>query len=168
MAFAFNGAAKTISFTGGALSVREMWSRYIDWLETGDNSKYLPMLRTVGMDTPDIPFYVFLELGVTLVVTNTLVPTVVGDGVIKTDDSRDPFGGAVVNVRYEAPGIAIGYSTTGGTAGPSTESIAAATVAAMMAQAQITPIHSDMRKAVGQLYHGDGSEGNKLRSTLVP
>ena len=164
MAFTFNGAAKTISFTGGALSVREMWSRYIDWLETGDNSKYLPMLRTVGMDTPDIPFYVFLEIGVTLVVTNTTIPTVVGDGVVKTDDSRDPFGGAVVNVRYEAPGIAIGYSTTGGTAGPSVESIAAAILAA----AQITPIHSDLRKAVGQLYHGDGSEGDKLRSTLVP
>lgn len=125
MAFTFNGAAKTISFTGGSLSVREMWSRYMDWLAEGDNSKHLPMLRTVGMDTPDIPFYLFLELGVTVVVTNTALPTVVGDGALKTDDDRDPFGGAVVNVRYEAPGIAIGYSSSGGS-GPTAESIAAA------------------------------------------
>lgn len=125
MSFTFNGATKTISFTGGSLSVREMWSRYMDWLAEGDNSKYLPMLRTVGMDTPDIPFYLFLELGVTVVVANTTLPTVVGDGVLKTGDGRDPFGGAVVNVRYEAPGIAIGYSTSGST-GPTAESIAAA------------------------------------------
>ena len=105
--------------------MREMWSRYMDWLMLGDNSKHLPMLRTVGMDTPDIPLYVFLEPGVTLVVTNTSMPTVVGDGVIKTDDERDPFGGAVVNVRYEAPGIAIGYSSSGNS-GPTAESIAAA------------------------------------------
>ena len=97
----------------------------MDWLAESDNSKYLPMLRTVGMDTPDIPFYVFLELGVTVIVTNTALPTIVGDGVLKTDDARDPFGGAVVNVRYEAPGIAIGYSSSGST-GPSAESIAAA------------------------------------------
>lgn len=168
MSFDYNGAAKTITFSGGRLSVREMWSRYADWLEVGDNSKYHLLLRTVGMDTPDIPLYVFLEDDVVLVVTNTAIPTVVFDGVLKTNAIRDPFGGAVVNVRYESPGIAIGYSTTGGTTGPTAESIAAATVAALMAQAQVTPIHSDMRKAVGQTYHGDGSEGNKLRSTLVP
>lgn len=57
------------------------------------------------------------------------------------------------------------FSTTAvGGSGPSAESIAAAILAA----AQITPIHSDLRKAVGQAYHGDGSEGNKLRSTLIP
>lgn len=41
--------------------------------------------------------------------------------------------------------------------------------AAVLAAAQTAGgIHSDMRKAVGQLYHGDGSEANKLRSTLIP
>ena len=36
----------------------------------------------------------------------------------------DPFGGAVVNARLKEPGIAIGYSTTGGTSGPSAGEIA--------------------------------------------
>jgi hypothetical protein len=36
-------------------------------------------------------------------------------------------------------------TTTVGGSGPSAESIAAATVAALMAQAQITPIHADVR-----------------------
>ena len=40
--------------------------------------------------------------------------------------------------------------------------------AAVLSAAQTTPIHSDFRKAIGQDYHGDGSEGDKLRSTLIP
>jgi hypothetical protein len=130
VSFDYNGAAKTITFSGGQLSVREMWSRYVDWLAVGDNSKYNLLLRTVGMDTPDIPLYVFLEDDVVLVVTNTATPTVVMDGVLKTNTVRDPFGGAVVNARYESPGIAIGYSTSGG-AGPTAENIADAVAARM-------------------------------------
>ena len=124
MAFTFNGAAKTITHSGGALSVMEMWSRYVDWLAIGDNSKYGDLLTTVGRDEDDIPLYVFLEAGVTIVVSNNSVPTVVTDGVLKTRSGGDPFGGAVVNARYQAPGIAIGYSTSGGSTGPSAESIA--------------------------------------------
>lgn len=161
MAFTFNGAAKTISFTGGSLSVREMWSRYMDWLAESDNSKYLPMLRTVGMDTPDIPFYLFLELGVTIIVTNAALPTTVGDGVLKTDDERDPFGGAVVNVRYEAPGIAIGYSTSGSN-GPTAASIAAAVLAALRAATPLVPVN--MAETNGHALVGDGSSTDKIRT----
>jgi hypothetical protein len=71
--------------------------------------------------------------------------------------------GVSVTIHYE-PATAEMLSGTGGSTGPTAAEIAAAILAA----AQITPIHSDMRKAVGQAYHGDGSEGNKLRSTLVP
>lgn len=162
MAFTFNGAAKTITHSGGTLSVAEMWSRYVDWLAVGDNSKYGELLTTVGRDQDDIPLYVFLETGVTIVVSNNAIPTVVTDGVLKTRSGGDPFGGAVVSARYQAPGIAIGYSTTGGS-GPSAESIAAAILAA----AQITPIHADMRKTNNQTIIGDGTEGNKFRSHLV-
>lgn len=129
MALTFNGPAKTITWSGGPLSVREMWSRYVDWLAEGDNSKYGSMLYTVGMDTDDIPLYVFLDAGVVIVVSNNAVVTTVYDGVLTTPDKRDPFGGAVVNVRYQAPGIAIGYSTSGGSTGapaPSAADIAAA------------------------------------------
>ena len=126
MAFTFNGAAKTITHSGGTLSVAEMWSRYVDWLATGDNSKYGELLTTVGRDQDDIPLYVFLETGVTIVISNNSIPSPVVDGVLKTRSGGDPFGGAVVNARLKEPGIAIGYSTTGGTSGPSAGEIAAA------------------------------------------
>ena len=48
MAFTFDGAAQTVTWSGGPLSVREMWSRYVDWLAVSDNSKYGTMLYTVG------------------------------------------------------------------------------------------------------------------------
>lgn len=140
MALTFNGATRTITWSGGPLSVREMWSRYVDWLAEGDNSKHGSMLYTVGMDKDDIPLYVFLEPGVTIVVTNNTVITTVYDGVLKTADDSDPFGGAVVNVRYQAPGIAIGYSTSG-TNGPSAADIAAAVRADLAAElAQLTKV----------------------------
>jgi hypothetical protein len=41
-------------------------------------------------------------------------------------------------------------------------------VIAMMAAAQATPIHADMRKTVGTALKGDGTEGDKFRSVLVP
>lgn len=155
MAFTFNGAAKTITHSGGTLSVAEMWSRYVDWLATGDNSKYGELLTTVGRDQDDIPLYVFLETGVTIVISNNSIPSPVVDGVLKTRSGGDPFGGAVVNARLKEPGIAIGYSTTGGT-GPSAESIAAA----VLALAQITPIYADMRKVKGQTVTGSGTSGD--------
>lgn len=125
MSLSFNGQAKTITWSGGALSVRQLWSRYVDWLAEGDNSKFGSMLYTVGMDTDDIPLYVFLDVGVTVVITNNAIVTNIYEGVLKTPDDHDPFGGAVVNVRYESPGIAIGYSTTGST-GPTADAIAEA------------------------------------------
>ena len=132
MAFTFDGVAKTITHSGGTLSVAEMWSRYVDWLAVGDNSKYGNLLTTVGCDENDIPLYVFLEPGVIIVVTDNSIPSPVVDGVLKTRSGGDPFGGAVVNARLVEPGIAIGYSTTGST-GPSAADIAAALLAALNA-----------------------------------
>ena len=130
MPLIFNGLTKTITWSGGPLSVRELWSRYVDWLTEADNSKYGTMLYTVGMDTIDIPLYVFLDVGVTILVTNNTVVTSISDGILKTPDDHDPFGGAVVNVRYDSPGIAIGYNSTGA-AGPTATNIAAAVRAAI-------------------------------------
>ena len=145
MTFTFDGAAKTITHSGGTLSVAEMWSRYVDWLAVGDNSKYGDLLTTVGRDENDIPLYVFLEPGVIIVVTDNSIPSPVVDGVLKTRSGGDPFGGAVVNARLVEPGIAIGYSTTGST-GPSASDIAAALLAALNA----TTIPVNVVKTNGQ------------------
>ena len=77
------------------------------------------------------------------------------------------LNGTIVPVAgvYVERQTSLAYATTAvGGSGPTAAEIAAAVLAA----AQLTPIHSDLRKAIGQAYHGDGSEGNKLRSTLVP
>lgn len=108
-----------------------MWQHYVEWLAVPGNRKYFPLMTTIGRNVPDIPLYVFLAEGVVIIVANTSVPTVVTNGGLKTAGG-DPFGGAVVNVRYEQPGVAIGY-TTGGTSGPSAASIAAAIIGAMNA-----------------------------------
>ena len=97
MAFTFDGAAKTITHSGGTLSVAEMWSRYVDWLSVGDNSKYGSMLYTVGRDKDDIALYVFLEPGVRIVVSNNTIPTVVTAGVLKT--RHDTAKNSVSNIR---------------------------------------------------------------------
>lgn len=57
------------------------------------------------------------------------------------------------------------YATTAiGGSGPNAADIAAAVLAA----AQVTPIHADMKKTNSFALHGDGSEVNKFRSVLVP
>lgn len=150
MAYTFNGVAKTITHSGGTLSVAEMWSRYVDWLAVGDNSKYGDLLTTVGRDENDIPLYVFLEPGVTIVVTDNSIPSPVVDGVLKTRSGGDPFGGAVVNARLVEPGIAIGYSTTGGTSGPSAADIAAEVIAAIRAANPPVPVDAlTLRQFIG-------------------
>lgn len=57
------------------------------------------------------------------------------------------------------------FSTTAvGGSGPSAADIAAAVLAA----AQVSPIKADMVQSVGTPLKGDGTEGNKFRSVLVP
>ena len=49
-----------------------------------------------------------------------------------------------------------------------TQADIAAIVAAIFAQAQVTPIHSNMMQTNNEALIGDGTEGNKFRSHLVP
>ena len=66
MAFTFNGSTKTITLTPGTteLGVRDLWSRWVDWLLTSDNSKYGPAMAQVGGNDIDsvsgtkIPIYI--------------------------------------------------------------------------------------------------------------
>ena len=116
---------------------------------------------------------------------------VVTTGIVLVSGGGDPFvdtaGAYTVRINYQQPVQAITVAT-GGTVAPSAAEMRAAmglaaanldtqidalptatdNAAAVLSAAQTTPIHSDFRKAIGQDYHGDGSEGDKLRSTLVP
>ena len=68
MGYFFDGNAKIINLTTGTtnVSVRDLWSRYCDWLAIGDNSKYVSAMRVVGGD----PLPGSKELGLTFFLRN--------------------------------------------------------------------------------------------------
>jgi hypothetical protein len=68
MAYIFNGITKIITFDVSTITVdvRDLWSRYIEWLLTSDNSKYLLAMRNVGGD----PLPGAKELGISYFMIN--------------------------------------------------------------------------------------------------
>lgn len=126
MALTFDGPNKRIVLTSGttALSVRELWSRWVDWLLTGDNSKYLPAMRSLGGDDIDatagtkIPVYAFLQNGWRVRPQEAEHTLTVSDGVLTVDGGGDPFvstvGAFVVRVNYQQPVQAMAFATGGG------------------------------------------------------
>ena len=138
MAITFDGLNRRITLGAGtvSLSVRELWSRYCDWLTEGDNSKYVEAMRQVGGDITAIPIYIFLLNGWRIVPQAANHTLEVDDGVLYVDGGGDPFvdpaGAFKVRISYQSPGIAIGYSTNGGS-GPSAADIAAQVRSALAA-----------------------------------
>jgi len=96
MGYIFDGANKIISLTTGttSVSVRDLWSRYSDWVPVDDNSKYELAMRFVGGDA--LPGD--KELGLTYFMTNNwkIRPysgnhTLNIDGNLYSDDGSSPY-----------------------------------------------------------------------------
>lgn len=133
MALSFDGPTKTISLSAGTvtMSVRDLWSRWVDWLLTGDNSKYLPALSSLGGDPIDpvagtyVPVYAKLINGWRIKPQEADHTLDVGDGVLLVDGGGDPFldtvGDYVVRVKYSQPVQAISYDAGGGSGGLTTQ-----------------------------------------------
>ena len=131
MPLSFDGPNKVISVSGETiLSVRELWSRWVDWLLTTDNSKYLFAFDQIGGDDIDpvagttIPIFIFLTNGWRIApeeVNHTLNVT---EGVLVVDGGGDPFldteGPYVVRINYQQPVQVIGLTISSGS-GLSTE-----------------------------------------------
>jgi len=160
MPITFDPAARRIILDSAEVSATEMYSRSADWLAQSDNAKYGAVFRQVGGDDLggglSIPPYFFLqgawrvrpmEADHTLRITGNLFVDGGGVPVVST------LGTYQVNVNYTVPVQAQGIAT-GGSSGPSAADIAAAILAA----AQVTPIHSDMRKVTGSPVSGAGTE----------
>ncbi len=145
MIYSFNGTTKRITLPSGAvvLDLVDLHSRWKEWVLAG-NAGFAQAVATIGGETPKIPLYLFLSNGWKIVPQSANHTLSVTNGILETDDASEPFvdpvGSYSIRINRESPGIAIGYSTTGGT-GPSAAEIAAAILAA----AQITPIHSDIK-----------------------
>lgn len=126
MGYSFDGGSKVISLTTGTVevSIRDLWSRWVDWLLTSDNSKYLVAMEQVGGNDIDvsagtyIPIYVFLKNGWKLKPQEANHTLVVNDGVLIVDGGGDPFintvGTYTIRINYSQPVQAITVSTGGG------------------------------------------------------
>lgn len=150
------------------LDVVDLYSRWKDWVCTGNNSKYLPAMTTVGGEDIDpisgikIPAYVFLINGWRVRPQESNHTLSVINGVLLVAGGGDPFvntlGNYVVRVNYQQPVQAITVATAGGSA-PSAEQVASAVLAAL----QLTAIPVDLQKIRGQDLAGTGVEADPWR-----
>lgn len=127
--FQFNGPSKLIVLEPGTttFSVRDLWSRWVDWVGTSDNSKYLPAMTSVGGNDIDvsvgtsIPPYVFLLNGWKVRPQEANHSLSVTGGVLLVDGGGDPFTNTLgtfnVRINYSQPVQAITVNTGGGGGG---------------------------------------------------
>lgn len=124
MSISFNGSTKVITLSTGTitLSARDIWSRWVDWFLTGDNSKYLPAFQQVGGDDIDegagtkIPIYVFLLNGWKVQPQMANHTLSVGDGILLVFGGGDPFNDCEehsVRINYQQPVQAISFDSGG-------------------------------------------------------
>ncbi len=162
----FDGPNKRIILSTASVTAAEIWSAWVDWHPA--NTKWPLAFSLVGGIPLGgglyIPPYFFLlngwrvrpmESSHNLTITGNLFVDGGGVPVVST------LGTYQVNVNYTVPVQAQGIATSGST-GPSAADIAAAILAA----AQITPIHADTRKMNGAAVAGDGTSGNLWRGAV--
>lgn len=124
MAITFDPTARRIVLDSVAVTAAEIWSRWVEWVALGDNSKHPSALRQVGGDELGsgllIPAYYFLQAGWrvrpmeashTLVITGNLFVDGGGQPVVQT------LGAFNVSVQYTVPVQAQAVNTGGAVAG---------------------------------------------------
>ena len=128
----FDGATKVISLSSGttSLDVADLWSRYLDWLAIGDNSKFELAMESLGGDEIDavsgtyVPAYVFLINGWKIKPQDADHTLKVSNGILLVAGGGDPFinteSSHVVRINYSQPVQAITVATGGGSGGGAT------------------------------------------------
>lgn len=172
MATIFNGSSALITLDSPILDVNELWSDWVNWMLTGDNSKFPLAFNQVGGNPIDlssgtsIPLYYFLINGWRIKPMESDHTLTVSGGIILVDGSGDPFidtvGAFTVRINYQQPVQAITVSTGGGGGfvGPTASDIATAVWAKMAAQ--ITTVGS-----IGELLISAEQEAAKEASLVV-
>lgn len=130
MAISFNGPNKQITLSAGTvtLNVLDLWSRWVDWFLTEDNSKYgIWFLQIGGNDIDEtqgtsIPIYIFQDATVSIKPQEANHTLSVTGGILVLAGGGDPFMDTTedytVRINYQQPVQAITVST-GGTVAPS-------------------------------------------------
>jgi len=119
----FDPVNKRIILDSTAVTASQIWSRWVDWVASDDNGKYLPALSQVGGDdlgsSLSIPIYIFLlngwrvrpmEANHQLIITGNLFVDSGGVPVVNT------LGAYNVSVQYTVPVQAqtVSVSSSGG------------------------------------------------------
>ena len=156
MAISIDGATKLITLDSASVTAAQIWSAWVDWHPA--NTQWPLAFSLIGGIPLGgglfIPPYFFLlngwrvrpmNMDHNLTITGNLFVNGGGVPVVATQDVHQ------VNVNYTVPVQAQGIATSGST-GPSAADIAAAILAA----AQVTPIHSELIKVAGLTVEGAG------------
>jgi hypothetical protein len=178
-------ASGTITLTGSAATstvarVSQAAVATINLTGFSAASTYMPAGETVSNASPgSYNLSGSASTGIHALLSTTAAGAITVTGFAATSTKLTPGaytsaadGGALSLVGYAATSTYYGALTLTVADLAAIDALIAARIAdiaaATLAAAQVTPIHSDMRKAVGIDYHGDGSEGDKLRSVMVP
>jgi hypothetical protein len=126
MAISFDGPNKLIVLSAGTveLDVKDLYSRWKDWVIASDNAKYVEAFSSVGGDPIDlsagtfIPAYAFLRNGWRIRPQEASHTLAVTNGILLVDGGGDPFintiGSFIVRINYQQPVQAITVATSGG------------------------------------------------------
>jgi hypothetical protein len=167
MAITFDGTAKIIALDGAlSVSVQAIYSRWVDWFAVSSNSKFLPAFRTIGdpagADGYALPVIAFLLNGWRIRPLGGAYELTLDGGILVAPVGASAFADVVSGqepkIRYSQPVQAIAYSTSGGAA-LTAEQIAAAILAA----AQVAPIHADVQRVNNIEIIGTGVAGDSMR-----
>lgn len=103
------------------MSVKDLWSRWVDWYLTSDNGKYLPAMEQVGGQVISVANSSFVPVYVTLINGWKIRPQeanhtlIVNEGVLISSDNLSPFvntiGAYNVQVNFQQPVEAISISS---------------------------------------------------------
>lgn len=118
----FDPINKRIILDSSYVDTSELYSRWKEWVQTGDNLKYLPAFSSVGGDPlsadRSIPVYLFLENGWRIRPMESDHTLRIVGGSISVNGGGDPvvqtLGNYNVLVDREVPVSAIGVNSGGG------------------------------------------------------
>jgi hypothetical protein len=160
----FNGSDKLITLETATLDVTSMWSLYMNWLATSDNSKYPSAMRSLGGDVIDatagtkVPAYIYLLNGWRIKPMESSHTLNVTTGILLVDGGGDPFvnttGSYVIRINYSQPVQAITVSTGsgGGASAVDVANAVWATQISTLTAAQLITLIDTIKIIVGEVH----------------
>lgn len=162
MAITFDPSNKRIILDSTSVEVKDIYSRWKEWVQQSDNAKYAEAMSVVGGDPLGGGLYVasyFFLLNGWRLRPMEQNHTLVLDGAISVEGGGQPvvqtLGSYNVSVQYTIPVQAQGIATSG-TTGPTAGEIAAAVLASL----QSTEIPVNIKKVNDLIIAGIGTESN--------